>query len=851
LEQRWINDDLINGQYSLPIHASMAPNVYAHITLIQPYLTKANDSPVRLYGIVPLHVADPETHLQPVIDVAEKVRPQSIFDIGITEVRGKAMTYTLAVVDEGLLGITNYRTPNPHDQLYRRESLGVLTWDMYDLLPRDNSSELKRLITIGGSDEGEENDDSRRRRRFPPVVKFLGPFQLAANSKANHQIELPEYMGAVRIMVVAGRQGTPGKDAGRAAYGRAEKTVTVTQPLTLLTTLPRVLGPNETVAMPVNVFVTEAGIEVVDIEVTATDNIEVLASRTQVRFAQPGDQIANLQIRTTNAIGAASVTVIARSGNESTSQTIDIPIRTANLNQQVSKSSVVQPGQTVNLTLTPNGMLNTNHTYLEVSRVPQIDLENRLQYLIGYPHGCLEQTTAKLFPQLYLSSLTSLSDKQKQEIESNINAGMGKFARFQSAAGDFNYWPNGSYSNTWSNNYAGHLLLEAKRLGYFVPAAVLSNWLIAQQRRAQNLGANPGYEGTDAYTLYLLTLANQTNFNAMNRLKEQLSQTVRSGNDDANIRLARWLLAAAYGKAGVINAARDLMALGANTTYSYQWAGYTYGSSLRDTAVLSMVYAEMSQTTQAWEAAQQAANDLSRESWYSTHSTAWALMALGNYFSKTNTHQNQALTWQINKGVVERVSLLSPMMQQVLENPTEDTITVDITNESNEPFYALLANIGIPANANEVAHSEGVDIQVYFSDVDGRGLDITELPQGEDFIANVRVRGIHRDYRLENLALELIMPSGWQISNERLQGLELPEGIEYQDIRDDRVVSYFTLGNYYWYHRNNRNEVNVKVKLNASYAGEYYLPGWHVYSMYDAKVKANTVGQWVKIVASQ
>jgi len=843
LSQAWVGDDIKDNRLEIVITEDMAPNVYAHITLLQSYDKKDNDSPIRMYGIVPLLVDNEKTILEPVLELPEKVRPNTELIVKVLEKKGKTMTYTLAVVDEGLLGITNYQTPNPRKALFKREALGVLTWDMYSLISKSSRFNISRLLTIGGSDSEGDGDSKRKKRRFPPVVKFLGPFTLKAGSNVEHKILLPDYMGAVRVMLVAGDQSQ-----GVGAYGVAEKTVRVTQPLTVLATLPRVLGPNESFKLPVNVFVNDGSIKHVTITIETNELFVAEQITSDLVFDKTGDQIVSLDVKTINAIGEGRVKVVVQSENEKASQIINIQVRTANLPQVVSKKAVLQPGESKTLRITPNGMLNTNTTYFEISRGPQINLENRMDYLLGYPHGCLEQTTSKLFPQLFLGNLTSLTQKQKDDIEYNVREGMRKYSNFQTVSGDFNYWPGGSYSNQWSNSYAGHFLVEAKKMGYNVPSALYSQWLKAQKNHAKETGNQKGYEGTDAYTLYTLAIAGEADFNAMNRLKEKLASKQSSSS---NHRVARWLLASAYAHVGVEDAALELINLGGNLALEYEWSGYTYGSKLRDDALLTMTYNRTQQEEKAWEMAQIVADQLSEQTWYSTHSLAWGLMALADFYDMDSKGNAHPVSWTINQGARQRTQLLSPIFKHILNNTVGDPVEVAIYNEGEKPFYVLLGNKGVPENSKEVAQSRGVTMEVVFEDMDGQRIDVSNIVQGEDFKARVTVSGVDKYSRLENLALSMIAPSGWEISNDRLKGVALSSQLEYQDIRDDRVLSYFTLGNYYWWHRNNSREVTVEITLNASYAGRFYLPGWYVESMYDKKVAANTVGQWVNVVPQQ
>src|SRR5699024_10782860 len=159
------------------------------------------------------------------------------------------MTYTIAVVDEGLLDLTRFKTPDIHDAFYTREALGVKTFDMFDYVIGAYSQNVENIYTVGGGDEA-AGAKNRKADRFKPVVKFLGPFTLKAGKKTSHQITMPNYVGTVRTMVVAG-------DNEKSAYGNAEKTSVVKKPLMVFASLPRKLSPGETVTLPVTVFAME------------------------------------------------------------------------------------------------------------------------------------------------------------------------------------------------------------------------------------------------------------------------------------------------------------------------------------------------------------------------------------------------------------------------------------------------------------------------------------------------------------------------------------------------------------------------------------------------------------------
>ena len=107
---------------------------------------------------------------------------------------------------------------------------------------------------------------------------------------------------------------------------------------------------------------------------------------------------------------------------------------------------MVEPGKTWKSTYEAVGLAGTNNGVLEVSVIPPMNLEQRLKYLMQYPHGCVEQTTSAVFPQLFLHRFLELDSKQKSEIQDHISAGINKIKSFQVSGGGLSYWP-GSYSS--------------------------------------------------------------------------------------------------------------------------------------------------------------------------------------------------------------------------------------------------------------------------------------------------------------------------------------------------------------------------------------------------------------------
>ncbi|HCH65867.1 MAG TPA: hypothetical protein DFR83_23905, partial [Deltaproteobacteria bacterium] len=190
LESHWVEPDPSGTTtFSTKATAAMAPTVYAHVTMLQPH-DASNDLPIRVYGITPFEVFDPKTKLEPTIQTADVFEPSAPATIQVTEASGRAMTYTLAVVDEGLLGLTRFQTPDPWNHFYQREALGVRTWDLYSSVAGAYGGVLEGLLAIGGDGSGDSAPPSKA-NRFDPVVTYLGPFTLEAGKTAKHTVDIP------------------------------------------------------------------------------------------------------------------------------------------------------------------------------------------------------------------------------------------------------------------------------------------------------------------------------------------------------------------------------------------------------------------------------------------------------------------------------------------------------------------------------------------------------------------------------------------------------------------------------------------------------------------------------------
>ncbi|WP_136465834.1 alpha-2-macroglobulin family protein [Flagellimonas onchidii] len=822
LSQQWVETSAKETTAKIPITAEMAPNAYINISLLQPHGQVANDLPIRLYGVVPLLVENPASRLKPQLQMPDVIEPETSFDVKVSETNNKPMTYSLAVVDEGLLDLTRFKTPDIHSAFYARQALGVKTFDIFDDVMGAYSVSVGNIYEIGGGEEAGDGSKNRKAQRFKPVVSYLGPFTLKAGEKASHTIKMPNYVGSVRTMLVAGNQNS--------AYGNAEKATPVRKPLMVLTSLPRKLSPGEKVTIPVTVFAMEKKVKNVKVSIKAGKAFEPIgATSKNITFNAVGDQIVNFDFKVNPTKSFQTIKVTASGAGEKATNEIEIDVE--NPNPITSKSTLytLEANQSEPIVLEPFGTSGTNTATIEFSTLPPMDFSKRLSYLIRYPHGCVEQTTSSAFPQLFLNDVLDITSNKKERAEKNIKAAIRRLNNFQTSGGGLSYWPGGKEPNAWGTSYAGHFMLEAKQKGYQLPLTFLSNWLRYQKNEAKQWRKASTYNDdiTQAYRLYTLALAQQPELAAMNRLRESKNLS----NE------AKWRLAAAYALVGKKEVAKKLIQI-ANIDFQPNSYNYrTYGSVFRNRAMAleTLVILEDSQQR---ELAVSLAKNLSSQRWYSTQETAYALLSMakmvtqngGKSLDLTFTNNGKEVTVKTDRAIAQRDLVISSAKEQI-----------QVKNNQNNIIYATLAQSGKLPVGQELAQAQNLRLSVDYVNALGNRIDVSELRQGTELQAKVTVFNSSNDY-IDNLALTQIVPSGWEIVNTSYAGTSdfNSNKTDYIDVRDDRTNLYFDL--------DSKKSKTFYIALNASFLGDYYLPGLQVEAMYDDNYYARNKGKWIKVI---
>lgn len=806
LKRMWVNTSgKTETKYPIYIDKGMAPNFYVSATLLRPHKGTDFDTPIRLFGVQSVAVIDSRSILHPVIDMTDELHPQEQFLIKISERDNKPMTYTLAIVDEGLLDITNFKTPRPWIAMNQKEALGVKTWDMYDDVIGAFGNNFKSILSIGG-------DEALRRaagkeKRFNPVVRFIGPFTIKGGSKT-HKITLPNYVGSVRVMVVAAHDG---------CYGNADKTVKVTSPIMLLSTLPRTLACSDTVTVPVNLFAMDDGVKNVVLNIETDGPVKVSGSKNQtVTFSEQGEKMVKFRLLCDNKNTGKARIILTASGNGYVAKDttyIDVKNPMPNIIETVEKT--LQANSTVEFSWHP---IEKGLVSLQIASMPSLNFNGIYLFMESYPHLCTEQLSSKALFMLYGRKF--LDDENRKICEKELPRIIKAIQSRQLSNGGFVYWPGNSTENDWVTSMAGIVLTEADRQGFRIDDKCLERWKKNQESKSREYKYSINTDLDQAFRLFSLVLANDPQIPAMNRLRESKMLS----------RSSALCLSSAYFELGRKDVAEKLIER-AERTESKESNDWFY-SRTRNNAIELQAYALCGNTPKSLSIAREIASAC-KGSEYVTQDVAFATMAMNQLSKLVGSGTNSVKIIDQNGKILSLHDFAD--MKDVVLNSLSGTVKVE-NGGNNTLELSLLKSYQPSPDKVITANAKGIKMSVSYIDMSGHPINVANLKQDTEFRAKITISNLGN--KIQNMALTYGIPSGWEIWNERLYGYASTDD-DYRDIRDNSYNCYFSL--------DSGKSKTYEVRLRAAYAGNYLLPPTVCEDMYNPACRAMTSNKRVTV----
>lgn len=832
--QREINGTAREITIPVPITREMMPNVYAAISVIQPHRETTNDRPIRLYGVVPIPVESENTSLSLNVSVPPEIEAGKSFTVEVQTADERPASYVVAVVDEGLLSLTDYTTPDPHGFFYQKEALTASLFDNYDAVIGAFEGKIMKTFRIGGG------VDERYRResitpvdaeQFETVSMYKGPFRTNAQGYGKVTFSMPDYIGAVRVMVIA-------TDKNR--YGVADRTIPVRAPLMVLTGMPSSLGPDESLYVPVNVF--RSGPEVrgpVKVTLDVSGPLRSVSETSiDMEFGKNSvEERLIFYVKSLNETGTANLTVTAVSAGHRYSVSRELPIVPLSPRLRETEQKIIDAGETASFTIPGTGVKGSNQATLSVTRVGFIPIAHYSACISDAFDNALYPLVSKAFGQLYLPWATPLSPAEREEVDRNINTTIRRLALFQTPSGGFASRPGVGEVSPLGSVYAGHFLAEAKRRGYFVGQNLMTNWIRHEQSMAIR-GETSGF--IQAYRLFALAKTDQPSIAPLNILRENRYDSLSP--------IEKWLVAGTYFLIGNHDVAETLAA-----GISTEIKGADVNATLRSYGLLTeilflMKSSRLEPVVEETEKLVAAMPDCDGEA------LGQALYALGRYYESADPGKSGRITgvFHLPDGKKQPFTVtgnLGSFVEVTSGFGKKAGVQLNRTSEVRQA-RAIMTWSGIPLRPSLREVSEKLRFTMRWYDENGTPINPGTLAQGTTFWLDIEAGRDNNTPPLDDLALIFGIPSGWAVDNIRLSQQTLPvwlqdlqlDGTVYTDIREDKVLWFFDL-------RGSRQQ-HLLLHLQAVHAGEFYLPATLFESIVLPGYRAIQPGRSIEVIPS-
>jgi alpha-2-macroglobulin len=823
LEQKWVSLSDKESVHTIKSNESWTPNVYVHVSVIQPYMQANNDLPLRLYGIQNLKVNPVKSRLQPTIQTTDKYESNKSYEVKIKEKEGRRMQYTLAVVDEGLLSLTGYQTPNPANYFSGKFPLLVKTSDMYNLLIRYYKAKFAGIMSIGG--DGTYNPDALPEiQRFEPVVLHLGPFDLKTGGENTHSINIPNYIGKVRVMVVACNEDN---------FGNAEKNVEVKNPLMVQSIFPKALNVSDVFKLPVNIIRDDASVKTLTLKARADAGfLDGLKGSVNLNFPREDQFTHYYDIKVLDQAGAVNVEIEAISGNKSMKENTLINVNYPHAYQPEREQMIISPGETKEIIVNSKGVASAFKAEILFGGKAIPDFSNKKNYLITYPYGCLEQTSSGAFALLHLDKITQLSAAEKADRELYLRAYIGKLNEFVRADGSFSYWRNGYYES-WSDIYAGHIMVELMQDNFMRSTdPILNRWLGVHFNRAnswryvEKSGELEYQLMLQAYRLFVLAQGGKPAKSAMNLFMSSYKP---------NNRQTLYLMAGAYKLSGYDAKAKEILETAEKTEDNLRHSYWYFGDEIRNIALALRVLSLFDDLKSKQDLFYDKLVEMhDKNPWVSTQTLGWTFTAINQYIGGQVTKSN--VQYSLNmRGKTEEFGHIGVRAKTVYLNTSDWGKKMTVVNTGKTKLYVTINSRYVPTELSMPAESRNVDLSASWF-VEGSGRSHTQgFKPGENVVVAVTVKNTS-GLPQENLALNVKMPSGLELLNPGLSDLNYSgasdASIQFQEYRDDRVYTFFQL-------RPGESR-RFEFRAKAAFEGDFFMPAVVVEHMYNNQIYART-----------
>ncbi|WP_019960865.1 alpha-2-macroglobulin family protein [Woodsholea maritima] len=818
-------------EVSFEVDERWGAGAYAMVSVFTPRDPVAQPRPRRAVGVSYVPVDTAPRNLDLALEVDEIVRPRQSVSVSVEAQNapyGEAWI-VLAAVDEGILALTRFQSPDPVAWYLGQTALDVALYDDYGRLLDPNQGAAAPVRT-GGDQIGGAGLSVVPTKT---VALYSGPVRFNAQGEAQIALDIPDFNGQLRLMAVAW---------SRTQVGAASQALTVRDAVPSEAILPRFLAPGD---------VAQATISL--------DNVEGPAGAYQVQFNAEGaaraDQSANVSLEPGERqdtrleiigqeIGISDVTLeVTGPEGYSVAHSYPIEVRSAYLPITEVTRTRLAPGESWqgDRALLTSFEAGSSDLTLTVSS-SMLDGQALMASLSRYPYGCSEQTLSKAIPLLYAWQLGAYEDDPRRsgEVRTQIQTAISTLLARQDAQGVFGLWRVGDgAASPWVGVYATDFLARAQAAGFSVPEDAMERAytalaLIAREQsgrlygyhwdvyrwRGSNDSSDKLRERSAAYALYVLAREGRADRSRLRYLHDERLRRIQSP-------LALAHIGAGLALMGDQSRAHSAFAL-AESRIGYSNTGDWYQTVRRDLAGVTALAAEAHQSELLGRLSERVGQDLPESARLTTQEKAYLVMAY----------------WAMNGGQAVPSYSLSGIEgvrpgEPVVLSAEVDPSAITLTNTGDLPIWVSALGQGTPIDTPAAAE-QGLALSKTLFSPQGEALSGGELRQGERVI--IRLELTSPEDRLVPAIIEDLLPAGFEIEAILTPADGGPNGVyawlgaldqaQTVEKRDDRFVAAMEL--------RNKQTIRMAYVVRAVTPGRFTLPAAYAEDMYRPDVFART-----------
>ncbi|WP_051340523.1 alpha-2-macroglobulin family protein [Azospirillum halopraeferens] len=803
----------------IPVDPSWTAGVYVTATAFAVPEPGHKGPPRRALGLSWLAM-DPEPRsLDVALAAPENSEPRRTVDVEVTVAGAEPGTpafVTLAAVDEAVLQLTDYASPDPNDYYLGKRQLAVDLRDVYGKLI-DPSGAQRGRIRSGGDAQRVRQVGTLPQKTTRVVSLFSGIRPVGEGGTVSIPLDLPDFQGRLRLMAVAWSDGK---------VGRAEARMQVRDPVVADLSLPRFLAPGDRAQVLATLDNLHGAAGDYAVTVTAAGAVALEDGAFSVPGLAPGRRATAPRVLTATGVGTGSLTMTVEGPDGlRLERQWDITVRPAN--PVATRRLVARLAPEKSFTATPDitaGMVpGTATVALSISPLPELDVPGLLLALDRYPYGCAEQVTSRALPLLYVNDVAqALGLAGDEALKGRVRRAVERVMTMQRPDGSFAMWSPRGDGDLWLTPYVMDFLGRARGAGYSVPDFGYRKgleWL-------KQLVDNSWYEEEElparAYALLVLARAGATDIAAVRYFQETYWTRLQTD-------LARAQVAAALAALGDGARAADAFA-GLNHARVVQASLRDYGSAVRDEAGVVALMAESGAVDRdrLLAAATRLHKAYAAQHRTSTQEQAWLLLAARALIDRAGPMRLtlDGATMEGSKPFYRRIDPAAPF---------------SVTNAGTEPLHQVVTVAGVPADP-QPPEEAGMTIHRRVFAMDGTPLDAGAggkpspdgpvVAQNEMLVVILEGRSTER---LDHQALVVdLLPAGFEIENVRLaDSAQLGDlswlgelsAVRHVDYRDDRFVAAVDL-------TADSPSFRLVYLVRAVTAGDFARPGAYVEDMY-------------------